>query len=319
MTFMTILLWILLEIVLYPRNKSHWRIYLTPIHLSLFIVPVLFNANHNPHIYFDWWILYIATIIVQAKFNQIKEKDTTSSPSYGTRVLSHTIKNEIGKIRIVAHEIQTLASKSKEKGIEREAAIVINSTDHVLEMVARVQSHSNEIVLKEGVHDLSKILNLALQSSKRVLDNKNIRVKRGSFLQNAPIWCDSTHMQETFQNIIMNAMEAMNFGGMLSVSLNETRNQFLITFMDDGGGIPEDNMESIFDPFYSTKNEKLNFGIGLTYCHSVVQKHGGSIEVQSELHVGTTVTIRLPKRKIHTWFLPNFGGKAFGNHQSYAG
>jgi PAS domain S-box-containing protein len=115
---------------------------------------------------------------------------------------------------------------------------------------------------------------------------------------------DPSQIQRVLQSVLLNARQAMPTGGIVevtasNVSVEDTaagRTQYVrITVLDYGNGIPADIMPRIFDPYFTTKPGGT--GLGLTSAHAVVQKHGGSISVDSQLGRGTLVTIDLPACK----------------------
>jgi len=101
-------------------------------------------------------------------------------------------------------------------------------------------------------------------------------------------------MQQVFLNLVLNAIDAMPEGGRLRVSLlrSDAPPAVSIRFTDNGRGIPPEALARLFDPFYSTKPEGL--GLGLFISQSIVQQHGGQIDVHSEVGAGTTFTVWLP-------------------------
>jgi len=119
---------------------------------------------------------------------------------------------------------------------------------------------------------------------------------------------DEAQMKQAIHNIAVNAQEAMSGKGAIqiygeNVLIGETDNLTLkngkyvkITITDQGIGIPEENLTKIFDPYFSTKEMGADkgMGLGLSICHSIVEKHGGLITVESELGIGTVFFIYLP-------------------------
>lgn len=101
-------------------------------------------------------------------------------------------------------------------------------------------------------------------------------------------------IRRVFKNLVHNALQAMSNGGLLSlaIALNETENTVTITLKDSGIGINPENLPHVFEPYFSTKAGSS--GIGLSICRSVIEQHGGTIEVESEIGRGTTFTIVLP-------------------------
>jgi PAS domain S-box-containing protein len=102
-------------------------------------------------------------------------------------------------------------------------------------------------------------------------------------------------LQQVFTNIVLNACDAMHDGGELHVSTRAADSDAVeVIFRDTGRGIPPDELSRVFDPFFSTKPATEAAGLGLTISQSIIRKHGGSIDIQSQVAEGTVVTVRLP-------------------------
>jgi C4-dicarboxylate-specific signal transduction histidine kinase len=93
---------------------------------------------------------------------------------------------------------------------------------------------------------------------------------------------------------ILNAINAMPDGGMLSISAEVSEGEVLIRVSDTGHGIPDSSIDKIFDPFYTTSSVGKGTGLGLSICYSIVKEHCGSIEVDSVEGRGSIFTIKLP-------------------------
>jgi len=112
-----------------------------------------------------------------------------------------------------------------------------------------------------------------------------------------PIEGDKRQLQEVFINLALNAADAMEDGGILTIRSSFNRNRIEIRFQDTGCGISEKEMKHIFEPFFTTKSDKNGTGLGLSVSHGIITNHGGDITVESELDKGTTFTIRLPRKQ----------------------
>ena len=110
-----------------------------------------------------------------------------------------------------------------------------------------------------------------------------------------PVLVDPNQIEQVLVNMLLNASHAMAAGGKLTVvtGLTSVDNRLFIGIRDTGCGIPDENLGKIFDPFFTTK-ENLGTGLGLAVSYGIVESHGGNIEVQSTVGVGTVFTIRLP-------------------------
>ncbi len=104
---------------------------------------------------------------------------------------------------------------------------------------------------------------------------------------------DPTLMKHVFLNLIHNAADAMQSRGEIKLTLAEMTGVAAITVADTGPGIPSDKLEKLFQPFFTTKSNGT--GLGLPICRKILEAHGGSIGISSEIGSGTTVTVHLPK------------------------
>ena len=105
--------------------------------------------------------------------------------------------------------------------------------------------------------------------------------------------CNSTEIREVFINLIHNALEAMPDGGKISFSTWDKDNIAFVRVSDTGKGMTEDVRRKIFDPFFTTRRPD-GTGLGMSIVHSIMSRHNGSIDVKSEIGIGTTFTLQLP-------------------------
>jgi signal transduction histidine kinase len=124
------------------------------------------------------------------------------------------------------------------------------------------------------------------------LENRalNVKIKLNPHLPLAPI--DRTQIQQVLVNLIKNAMQAMTKGGTLALQTGESSEGVWVSVADTGGGIPQEQINRIFEPFYTTK--KKGTGLGLMIVQRIVRAHGGRIELESHVGRGTTFRIWLP-------------------------
>lgn len=103
----------------------------------------------------------------------------------------------------------------------------------------------------------------------------------------------ASELREVFVNLIVNAVDAMPDGGRLSITCRRVDERLLMRFIDTGTGMTEEVRERIFEPFYTTKGA-LGTGLGLAVSYGIIERHGGHINVESEVGIGTTFEIDLP-------------------------
>ncbi len=106
---------------------------------------------------------------------------------------------------------------------------------------------------------------------------------------------DRSQLIQVLTNLVVNAIQAMPFGGRLKITTASDNGNLVISVADSGIGMDEKVMAKIFDAFYTTKDSDQGTGLGLTIVKNIVSAHGGTIEVRSELGAGTEFTVRLPK------------------------
>jgi len=109
-----------------------------------------------------------------------------------------------------------------------------------------------------------------------------------------PVPCNPHQMSQVFMNILVNAAQAIEKFGKVTIRTYEDGGSVAVEIGDTGGGIPDDKLAKIFDPFYTTKPVGKGTGLGLSIVKGIVEKHGGTIRVTSEVGKGTTFTISLP-------------------------
>jgi len=128
-----------------------------------------------------------------------------------------------------------------------------------------------------------------------LLSYKLKRIRLVTDLQaSRPHLLDAEALKQIIINIGLNAIQAMPDGGELAISCREEGADLKLRFADTGEGISEENIVHIFDPFFTTKDVGEGTGLGLAVTYSLVQRMGGSIEVQSTVDQGTTFIITIP-------------------------
>ncbi|MBU1181530.1 MAG: cache domain-containing protein [Proteobacteria bacterium] len=165
-------------------------------------------------------------------------------------------------------------------------------------------------------HKKPSNVNLILQECVSLVENQavfhNIQIIR-DFKENLPpVVIDHSQIQQVFMNMIINAAEAMDGSGQLTLATRlepargeaspalqggqgEPVEEFIeVEFTDTGHGISEGNLERIFDPFFTTKEMGHGTGLGLAISYGIIKEHEGTISVQSEVGKGTTFVVRLP-------------------------
>lgn len=129
------------------------------------------------------------------------------------------------------------------------------------------------------------------------LENRGLHVKEKLGRRMDATTIDANQIKQVLVNLIKNAMQAMTKGGTLTVESGQTSDAIWFSVADTGGGIPEEQINHIFEPFYTTK--KKGSGLGLMIVQRIVRQHGGRIEVESNVGQGAHFRIWLPLHERH--------------------
>jgi signal transduction histidine kinase len=101
-------------------------------------------------------------------------------------------------------------------------------------------------------------------------------------------------LEQVFINLLLNAMNAMPNGGTVDILAEQAAGEVLLRVTDTGEGISQEDLDKVFDPFFTRAPLGKGTGLGLSICHSIVDQHGGSIGVESQSGKGSTFTVKLP-------------------------
>jgi len=139
---------------------------------------------------------------------------------------------------------------------------------------------------------LNQVIQKTIELLRPELENRGLHVKTKTsrHLPTTPI--DAQQIQQVLVNLVKNASQAMTKGGTLTIQTGETSEGVWVSVADTGGGIPQEQINRIFEPFYTTK--KKGSGLGLMIVQRIVRAHGGRIELESQVGRGTTFRIWLP-------------------------
>ena len=155
-------------------------------------------------------------------------------------------------------------------------------------------SRQSEIEIREN--DIHEILDKTLTILRHRAGLDEIEIQTDYTRKLPFLSCDFKRLQQAFVNVLWNAIEAMPEGGKLTVAtrFDQEKDRIEIKVSDTGVGIPEEDVERIFEPFYTTKEEGKGVGLGLSVAYGIIRQHKGEIHFHSEVGEGTQVTIHLP-------------------------
>jgi two-component system NtrC family sensor kinase len=143
--------------------------------------------------------------------------------------------------------------------------------------------------------NLGDLADEAAQLVHREAANKNIEIVQEIEPDIGTIWSDPYQLRQVLINLLTNAIHATGSGGRITIIIAALNGEINLTVQDNGQGIPKENLDKIFEPFFSTKSPGKGTGLGLFVTRNIIEKLCGTIEVESRLGHGTRFCIRLPR------------------------
>jgi two-component system NtrC family sensor kinase len=215
-----------------------------------------------------------------------------------TAGIAHELNNPINNIMLTAAILQEdYKSLSDEDRIDM-AKDLVDQAQRSQKIVRNLLDFARESEMKTELFQIRDLIEEVLRLTTNQMKLSKVKPKR-QFADNLPpIHGDKTQLNQVFLNIVLNAVDAMPQGGVLTVKTGVNQEYLKIDVSDTGVGIPEHILNSIFDPFFTTKSTGKGTGLGLSVSLGIVRKHGGDIQVKSILNEGTTFTILLPTAKV---------------------
>ena len=144
--------------------------------------------------------------------------------------------------------------------------------------------------------NVNQVIDRSLRLVQHQLDLGGIQVEQRLDPNLPEVLCDAAQIEQVILALVMNALDAMPQGGnlWLTTTFSHRESRICVIVRDDGSGIPPEILPRIFEPFLTTKETGRGVGLGLAISHSILERHNGNIEVQSEPGRGTTFTLTLP-------------------------
>ncbi len=176
---------------------------------------------------------------------------------------------------------------------------IINYAQNAADIIKDLTNYSRKEKLEPVSVNIVDIIEVSLKLARRGMNFEKIKVKK--YYDEIPsIEANANELQQVFLNLIINAVQAMNGEGILSLEARQGNGSALILVSDTGKGIEEKYVEDIFNPFFTTKDPGSGTGLGLSIVYQIMQNMGGRITVDSKVDRGTTFSVCLPLSKAET-------------------
>ena len=208
--------------------------------------------------------------------------------------LAHELRNPLGTIKASAEMLTR--SMPQENDVAREVAGFISTeVDRTNLLVTRFLEFARPLQLRLAPVDLTQMLDKAVEHLERSSPGYDVTVYKNYAPEIGALSIDADLMERVFYNLLLNAAQATPAGGAITIKTRLAGDTAEISVIDRGSGIEPRDMESIFNPFFTTKPEGV--GLGLAIVSKIVDDHGGKMTVESEPQKGSIFRVYLPIRK----------------------
>ncbi|MCD4715535.1 MAG: PAS domain S-box protein, partial [Desulfobacterales bacterium] len=226
---------------------------------------------------------------------QLLQSEKLAAMGRLTSQIAHELNNPLYGIMNTLELMKTeIPQESKRRKI---LEMALSETMRITEMLRKMLSFSKPDEEEKQPTDINTILDEILLLHEKQLQERSIRISSNFDTGLGEVHASKNQLRQVFLNMISNARDAMSDGGTLTVRTSTKGDNVHIKISDTGVGIRGENIDRIFDSFFTTKDNVKDVGLGLSVCYGFIKDHGGNIEVESELGSGTTFTIILPMVK----------------------
>jgi len=216
-------------------------------------------------------------------------------------VLAHEINNPVSVHLTYAKLLRKWidsedGANRRRKDIHESLDLIAAESRRCGDLVKNLLTFSRTTPINLQPTNLNQVIDRSLRLIQHQLDLASIHVEQDLDPQLPPVICDGAQIEQVLLALMMNALDAMPQGGNLWITtrLNREDGAVRIIVRDDGCGIAPEILSRLFEPFLTTKETGRGVGLGLAISRSILERHNGNIEVQSEVGRGTTFTVILP-------------------------
>ncbi len=206
--------------------------------------------------------------------------------------VSHEIKNPLGIIQSTAELLNNMSEANEKQ--KRLSNVITEESIRLNRIVTEFLDFARPHELNLQKFYLNEIIQKNIDFLKPEIDKKGIAVETNIYRQRFQITADQDLLHRVLMNLIINAIQAIPEEGKIIIHVSEEKNGYNILINDTGIGISDENLNKIFNPFFTTKEK--GSGLGLPIVRKIIEGHGGTINIESTEGEGTTVVLHLPKK-----------------------
>jgi two-component system nitrogen regulation sensor histidine kinase NtrY len=231
------------------------------------------------------------TASLRRSMEELTQRESLAAVGRFAAALAHEIRNPLTAIRLDLQRVeQTLEPESPAKTLQGRALDEVDRLDRAVSGALGVARIGR---IERRPMELRPVLEAALASARpEVVERGGVIEPLPTNLPSIELRGDPGALQQVFLNLLLNAAQAIDQGGHIAMTIEPAGEAVGVTVRDDGRGIPPEQLERVFEPFYSTK--PAGTGLGLLIARQIVMAHGGVLDLESVPGVGTAAMVRLP-------------------------
>jgi signal transduction histidine kinase len=227
---------------------------------------------------------------LQESFEQIKRADRLSAVGQLSAGLAHEIRNPLASIEGAAEIVD---ERSSAEEIREFRGIILKECRRLNRLLTSLLDFARPRTPELREVDVGKVFDSVIELWSATAGKSGVAVRKEIQPGLPRIECDPEQLTQVVLNLVINATQAMPEGGEVVMSARQHDARIRIDVRDQGGGIPEENLERIFNPFFTTKDEGT--GLGLSVVHQIVTQHGGRVIVERNQNRGMTFSLEFPR------------------------
>ena len=242
-------------------------------------------SNYSKHLKS---MVELRTVQLKAANEQLVKSERLAAIGELAGMVGHDLRNPLSAIKNATYYLKKKGTTISETQSKEMLETIDKSIEHSDKIINDLLEYAREMHFELTKYDAHSLVEEALrmiQVPDRIQIVNDVQEKTW-------IWVNSDKMMRVFTNLIKNAIDAIPNKGTLEISSRQTEDNIAISFADTGMGIPEETLQKLFTPLFTTKAQGMGFGLAI--CKRIVEAHSGSIKVETEVNKGTTFTITLP-------------------------
>ncbi len=230
---------------------------------------------------------------LQAAQQQLIQSEKLAAVGQLAAGIVHDVKNPLGVIKGMAEEL--MEDTIDQPAIRQGLLVIRDNANRANLIVTDLLKFARQSTPTMQKRDLRETIQGCLRLTDYLIRKGNVKVE--TELPDDPIWAtyDPQQIEQVIINLIQNAVQAMPDGGKLETRMIDLGTEVELSVTDNGKGISPEHLSRIFEPFFTTKPEGQGTGMGLAVSYGIISRHGGTIDVSSQVGRGTTFSLRLPK------------------------